>query len=268
MSGSAVPATGEQVSLYAACSASLSRKRLSAIALVPLLAFVLISCCGPAQRGVTACAECTDGDVDPSVLARRFAPVLSLHPGEPFHVIAVIPVLHPSRPLIAYHIFFDDDMFFAGRGKSADHEIAWVEYDPVTLKVADVFTLWHRTVLRTDSCVIDARLSGQRPKIDVQWGQHGLLPSGWHVLATARPRLELAMHYRVAKIINRLPRVSTRKPAVSFRGSYADYLTFTKEVRTADYIIEQDMVKAEHSLDFLRSRLGMTFLPKKEWPDW
>jgi hypothetical protein len=237
-------------------------------AIVALFACATISCGRPAGESFNARADYIDGAADHHTLALRFAPILSMHSNEPYHVVAVIAVFHPSKPLIAYHIFFEDDAFMAGRGKAFDHELVWVEYDPVTLKITDARTLWHRTVLRTESCLMDAKASGQRPNIDIQWGQHGPLPSGWRSLVTARPRIELAMHYRVARYINRLPKASATKPAVSFSGSYKDYLTFTEKVDAADYIHAEDVVTAEHSLEFLRARLGMTFLPKKEWPDW
>jgi len=259
---------GNHVSSNAAGPYAGSRKRRGPIACALLFAFTMISCSAPVGRSSPTHADYIDGAADLAAVALRYAPILFLHPDEPFHVVAVIAVYHPAKPLIAYHIFFDDDAFLAGRGKSVDHEIAWVEYDPVTLKVTDVFTLWHRTVLRTESCLMDAKASGQRAKIEVQWGQHGLLPFGWKSLVTARPRLELAMHYEVVRYINRLPKASSMKPAVSFNGSFNDYLAFTKKVDAVDYIHERDIVKAEHSLEFLRSRLGTTFLPKKEWPDW
>lgn len=209
-----------------------------------------------------------DGASDLDLAASMFAPWLYLNESEPHKIIAVIPVFHPSRPVIAYHIFFDDDVMLAGRGKFADHEIVWVQYDPVTLKVADVLALWHRTVIRTDECVMDARASRQRPKIAVQWGQHGMLPLGWEGLGAARPNLEIKMHYQLARFVNRLPKASTKRPAVAFRGSYADYTRFTEEVDSADYIKPGEAAAIEESEEYLRARLGETFSVKKEWPDW
>jgi hypothetical protein len=245
-----------------------SRRLRSVPVIAMLFACAMISCGRPGGMPSDESVEYTDGAAPLTTVALRFAPVLFLHPDEPYQVATVFVVFHPTKPLIAYHIFFEDDVFMAGRGKSLDHEVAWVEFDPVTLKVTDVFTLWHRTVLRTESCLMDAKASGQRSKIEVEWGQHGLLPFGWKSLVTARPRLELAMHYEVVRYINRLPKASSMKPAVSFKGSFNDYLVFTEKVDAADYIHERDIVKAEQSLEFLRSRLGTTFVPKKEWPNW
>jgi hypothetical protein len=200
-------------------------------------------------------------------LSLRFAPILLLHPEEPFRVVSVLAVFHPSRPLIAYHVFFEDDAFLAGRGKRLDHEIAWVEYDPVTLAVTDVFALWHRAILRTQRCLMEAKAESQHPHLDVQWGQHGLLPSGWKTRATIRPKLELAIHFQLMRFINHLPKTSTVRPVVAFRGSYAEYLVFTEEVQTATYIRREDVVVTEHPLEYIRSRVGQSFLSKQEWPD-
>ena len=244
-----------------------SRARRCVAALAMLIVFAAISRVRAGTEPLPARPDYTDGAIDLHTLARRFAPILVLHPDEPYRVAAVIAVAHPSKPLVAYHVFFDDDVFFAGRGKALDHEITWVAYDPVTLKATGVFALWHRAVLETESCLMDAKASGQRPKIDVQWGQHGFLPHGWESLVTARPRLELAVHYELARFVNRIPKASARNASVSFGGSYDDYLTFTEKVDTADFIGEGDVVRAERSRRFLESRLGETFLLKKEWPD-
>ncbi len=263
----AAQARGYGAAPNAAWAGDCSKRGRAPFVLALLFAFAAVSCGAPAGRSSRVSAAYVDGSIDLHTLALRFAPVLSLQPDEPYSVAAVVAVFHPSRPIIAYHIFFDD-AFLDESGASLDHEISWVEYDPVTLKVADVFTLWHQSVLRTDRCLEDAKASGQRPSIDVQWGQHGLLPSGWRSLMTARPRLELATHYEAARHIDRLSNASATKRAVSFRGSYDDYLTFTVKVRTADYIQEENVTSVEHSLEFLKSLLKADFPPRKEWPDW
>lgn len=229
---------------------------------------LLASCAGAAARNIQAEARYTDGRTNLDLVGSLFAPRLYLNQAEPCKIIAVIPIFHPSRPLIAYHIFFDDDILLAGRGKFADHEIVWVEYDPVTLKVVDVLALWHRTVIRTDACVMDARGSGQRPKIGVQWGQHGMLPLGWESLGAARPNLEIRMHYELARFVNRLPKASAKRPVVAFRGSYSDYTRLTEEIDATDHMKPGEASAMENSEAYLRARVGETFSVKKEWPDW
>jgi hypothetical protein len=180
--------------------------------------------------------------------------------------LAIIPVFHPTRPLIAYHIFFEEDALLAGRGKASDHEIVWVAYDPVALQVTDVRTLWHRAVLRTDACVAEARASGQRPRLLVQWGQHGILPRGWETSPSLRTRILLRLHYLYGKHLAGLPGVQWKGYHVAFPGDYADYLHFTEVVDTAKYLDGQGCVVAEHCASDLAARFHRTFKVKKEWP--
>jgi hypothetical protein len=201
-------------------------------------------------------------------LAGRFAPRLYLHEQEPFNVVTVIPVFHPSRHVIAYHIFFEDDAVYSANRETMDHELVWVQYDPVTLKVLDVFTFWHRTVLRTDVCVMEAKQNGQRPRIDVQWGQHGMLPAGWHQMHTARPRLELVLHYSLVALMEQMSVEDAGGDAVLFDGSYDAYLRFTRYVDTSPYITRDNVITAEHPAEEIGSRIEGSYAEKKEWPHW
>src|SRR5256885_16033424 len=45
-----------------------------------------------------------------AVLARRLAPVLYLQRDETFPLERVVAVLHPTRPIIAYHLLWRDDV--------------------------------------------------------------------------------------------------------------------------------------------------------------
>ena len=236
-----------------------------AIAAALAAAVTSMACGGVAHRGLLAATECQEATSNRDALAVRFAPFLYLNPDEPFEILAVVAVFHPTRPLVAYHIFFEEDALLAGRGKSSDHEIAWVEYDPTTLEVSDVRTLWHRAVLRTEACISDARLSGQRPRLDVQWGQHGILPLGWEEAPSLRTRILLRIHYLFMKHLGGVPGLESKGFDVSFRGSWADYLRFTKPVDVAAYL--GDAVVAEHCEKALAAQLHRTFKVKKEWPD-
>ena len=240
----------------------------ASLAFLALLAagWLAASCARP-PKSASLVPTYTDAPRHLHLIAVRFAPILQLNPSEPCSLLTVVAVLHPTKPLIAYHVFFDDDVMLSGRGKLADHEIVWVEYDPVSMKIADVQTLWHRTILRTDACLLDAKRGDQRPKIDVQWGQHGMLPLGWQSLEQVRPKLEMPAHFELVRFINRVPKLSPRRPAVTFGGSYAQYATFDRVVDSALYIHEGDEIVAEDPLPFLRSRLATTFTPKKDWPE-
>ena len=242
--------------------------RMTAIVLFYLALIVTlntVSCTRMDRCSHLPLLEHVDCKANPESLALRFAPTLHLQPQEPYAIIAIIAVLHIEKPLIAYHIFFEDDAFMAGRGKSCDHEIMWVQYDPITLKVIDVFTLWHRTVLRTDSCLMNAKASGQRPSVDIQWGQHGILPAGWTDLHTTRPRLELWAHYNLMRHANRILAMGAPEQEVSFDGSYDQYVNF---LEASDFLREEKVILAIDPSEELRSRIGLTFAVKKDWPAW
>ena len=222
---------------------------------------------GPVRMGSRAPTLAASPAPDRQALALRFAPWLYLHPDEPFEILAVIPVLHPHRPLIAYHIFFAEDALLAGHGDPSDHEIVWVAYDPVTLEVTDVLTLWHRAVLRTDACVAEARANGGRPRLEVQWGQHGILPFGWRAAPTRRTRCLLRLHYLFMRYLGGMPWLESRGYHVSFSGSYADYLRFAEPVDLAPYVGREEPLVAEWSTAGLESRFHRGFQRKREWPD-
>jgi len=237
----------------------LNRKGCMALSITLLMTAMFLFSCGTAGTTLSnSTIEHRDGDMNlyRHTLALRFAPRLYLHSEEPYEIIGIIPVFHPAMPIIAYHIFFEEEIM--PNFTKLDHEILWVEYDPVTLKVSDVSTLWHRTVLRTDTCLMDAKASQQRPTVFIQWGQHGILPLGWKILKTARPRAELRLHHKLA---------SSPFSRVIFQGSYLEYVQFTKEVDASYYVKNQEIIVAEYSEE-LRSIFKQKFDLKKEWPWW
>jgi len=203
---------------------------------------------------------------DFNTLAMRFAPKLYLNADEPRTLLYIIPVHHPERPLIAYHIIFDDDALFSGRGKAYDHEVLWVEYDPISYNVVDVPTLWHRTVIRTDSCLLDAKSSDQRPRVMVEWGLHGLLPLGWKKLSILRVNAEIRLHWFLAQNVSKVPGVQKNK--VSFKGTFEEFITFNDYVDTREFIKSQNVIIAEYSYEELKIQIDDSFAIKKEWPDW
>lgn len=233
--------------------------------LVAMMLLASVAGCGPGADGVRHSARIpTHGSDDLETLARRFAPVLRMHAQEPFAVAHAAAVFHPTRPLVGYHVFFTDDVVRPHGGERLDHEVIWVEYDPVTLKVTDVATYWHRTVLRTAECIADAQSRSQRPIVDVQWGQHGMLPLGWEALRTARPAVELRVHYRMARGSDRAV-FPVHEKAFAFVGSYDDYVTFAARLELADLI--DSVVVGATPAEALAGRIDADFAGKKHWPD-
>jgi hypothetical protein len=136
------------------------------------------SACGPRAEiplvpGVVPSSVASDDSS--AVLARALAPTLYLQHDEPFALERVVAVVHPTRPIIAYHLLWRDDAHGAWLPftKPTDAEIVWVAYD-TTMTAVDVWTYWHGTILHTD-------WRGKGPvAIDVQWGKHGSLPRATH----------------------------------------------------------------------------------------
>jgi len=72
-------------------------------------------------------------------------------------------------------LFFDDDVDFP-----SDHEVMWVTYDDTHDAVAQVSTLFHGRVIQgAMDALVEASRHAMRPRIDVQWGKHGMMPFGW-----------------------------------------------------------------------------------------
>jgi hypothetical protein len=107
-----------------------------------------------------------------ATLARQLAPVLYLQADETFPLVRVVAVVHPSRPIIAYHLLWRDDAHGAWVPftQPSDQEIVWVGYDSTRAPV-DVWTYWHGNVLHVS-------WPRRQVLIDVQWGKHGSLPRG------------------------------------------------------------------------------------------
>jgi len=239
-----------------------------------LLAFCSLLCC---LYGCGRYLQPTDSteiisyqeeQLAPFDLALRFAPRLYLNPTEPYQIKDLIVFIHPQKPLIAYHLLWEDDSIGAGVGKDCDHEIAWIEYDPVSLKIIDVWILWHRGILHTHQAVIEAKSHNQRPKLLVQWGQHGMLPVGWEKLPTARPKAELRLHFGISKSIQVGQYTGSQNIAsLKFQGDYADYLTFSDFVDARKYIHPDKVLVDADSNTIISSMVSYTVCTSKQpWP--
>jgi len=204
----------------------------------------------------------------PLDLALRFAPRLYVHPTEPYRIRDLLVFIHPERPLVAYHLLWEDDSIGAGVGMEGDHEIAWVEYDPISLKLVDLWVMWHRGVLHTDESVMEAKSHRHRPKLLVQWGQHGMLPVGWENLSTARPKAELRLHFALSKSIQVGPYTGSKDiDSLKFQGDYSDYLTFSELIDSRQYIRPEYVLVGVDSNAIIAKTISYTVsLSKQPWP--
>jgi hypothetical protein len=109
-------------------------------------------------------------------LVLKFAPRLHNVAGEFFPLKDIAAILHPDKPIVAYHLFWEDDLGFPSDNDPCDHEVVWVEYDPATQRVTRVHTYWHGRIVTTEAAAGEANEHDGRAWIGVEWGFHGSVP--------------------------------------------------------------------------------------------
>ncbi len=203
-------------------------------------------------------------------LVKRFAPRLYTTPNEPFPLEDFAAIIHPEKPLIAYHMFWDDDIDYPDDNDPTDHEVVWVRYDPTSLEVTEVFAYYHGRILSAQEAVEDAQAHAQRPRINVQWGKHGSLPVGWERLDG-----EDILH-NMKRTYERLHREGHRlldHPLAKnwprrFEGSWEDFIDFSRPVDPLALIEAKGMVMVSRWNNAVIDQyfLPYNFYPKREWP--
>jgi hypothetical protein len=194
-------------------------------------------------------------------LARALAPTLYVQPDEPFPLVRVAAVVHPTRPVIAYHLLWEHDVNgqWLPWAKPSDEEIVWVGYDPVTRKPTDLWTYWHHVVLHTNWTNHGA------PAIDVQWGKHGSLPRG--VVESDLPRFRTLNFFYAAEFAL-LPDIWIGKLAHGgpwgFFHSYGRYRDFSKVVPLGDRL--DAVLASDDPRDALHAVFGKKYSNKLRWP--
>ena len=231
------------------------------LGILPIALLIFLAGCGPRaripQRPVVlqgALAQTDSG----AILARSLAPVLYLQRDERFPLSRAVAVVHPTKPIIAYHLLWRDDVngSWIPFTVATDQEIVWVGYDS-TYAPVDVWTYWHGKILHT-----------QWPKsqvaIDVQWGKHGSMPRG--MVESDLPNLQtLNVFYAFTRILvpDMLLSRLMRKGPVIFPGSYRRYRDFSREMPLVDRL--DAIVRTEDPDDYLRAVFGK-YSKKPAWP--
>ena len=134
----------------------------------------------PLYRQLLAAEPPVEPTAEQRELALRFAPRLHLVPNEFFPLKDIAVIIHPEQPVIAYHLFWEDDLGFPSDNDPCDHEVVWVEFDRSTKRVTKVWTYWHGRIVTTPAAAEDANAHDGRPWIGVEWGFHGSVP--WKAL--------------------------------------------------------------------------------------
>lgn len=230
-----------------------------------LLAGLPLAACGPHAHIPPRGAEPVPGAVTPgdSVdrLARTLAPTLYLQEDETFPLARVAAVVHPTRPIVAYHLLWRDDVHGAWIPFTVptDEEVVWVGYDPKTQTATELWTYWHGKILHTD-------WRGKGPAaFDIQWGKHGSMPRG-----TAEgdlPKLR-SLNLFYAFTILGAPDIwlgnTARKGPWCFCHGYRRYRQFTRPLETASRL--DVVLRTDDPRKPLRAVFGRKYSEKVGWP--
>ena len=168
-------------------------------------------------------------------------------------------VLHPQRPIIAYHLLWRDDVHgsWIPFTVPTDEEILWVGYDSTRAPV-DLWTYWHGRILHTP-------WPRAQVAVDVQWGKHGSLPR--NVRESDLPRLQ-SLNFFYAMTIFGEPDILlgdlTRKGPLCFCHGYGRYRQFTRPLPVSTRI--DAVVRAEDASAVLKEVFGRKYSNKHRWP--
>ncbi len=231
-----------------------------------------------------------DPTADERQVVQRFAPRLHTTTSEPFPLKDAAAILHPSARLIAYHLFWEDDIDFPEDNDPCDHEVVWVQYAADRQALERVWTYFHGHILSGgDAALADARAHAMRPRVNVQWGKHGSMPVGWEQLSitiepgdaerpggSARQPVTLVQYNE--DTFRRLSTVGRRLPEHPlgrrlgwpdrFAGSGPDFVDYSRIVDLPALLTRARMVKVSHwnSATINQHFLTYNFRPKTEWP--
>lgn len=237
----------------------------STYAILAVLATTQLAACGPhahiPPRGVEPVpgVAATGDSVD--VLAHRLAPVLYLQRDETFPLSRVVAVVHPTRPIIAYHLLWRDDVHGAWIPFTVptDEEVVWVGYDPATYAPTDLWSYWHGRILHTDWH------NKGGPAFDIQWGKHGSLPHG---TALGDLPWDRSMNLFYAFTIIGAPDIwlgnTDRKGPWCFCHSFRRYRDFSRPLDVSTRL--DAVVRTADPHAALKAVFGTRYSNKIEWP--
>lgn len=203
----------------------------------------------------------------------QYAPILHTTPSEYFKLMDVIAIHHPEKPLIAYHLFWEDDYNFPDDYDPCDHEQVWVSYSAESGQVNGVWSFYHTHLLSTQEAIEEANTNQGHPIIRVEWGIHGSLVNNWESLRLTEADLTLTefLKHTFANAVKggRMTEhpIKKRWPK-GFEGNFEDYLDFSHEIRTEELLKSKKMVlKSRWSNAVIQNYfLAYNFAPKYDWP--
>jgi hypothetical protein len=223
-------------------------------------------------------------------IIRRFTPRLHTAATELFPLKDAAAVLHPAERLVAYHLFWEDDIDFPDDNDPCDHEVVWVQFAPGGRTIERFWTYFHGRILEGgEASLRDARDHGMRPRVDVQWGKHGSLPFGWESMRIVAEPGDVERQYLTAgtpvslreynhatwQKLARDGRRSADHPLSrrlawpeKFEGSWEQFISFSRVVDPTPLLDRHRMVSVSrwNSAVINQQFLAYNFRPKTEWP--
>ena len=211
-------------------------------------------------------------------LVSKYAPRLFTNPKEFFKLKDLVAIINPKQPIIAYNLFWEDDIDYPGDNDPSDHEIVWIEFNQKNGKVTGVYTYFHKAILSTEEAVKDANLHNQRARINVQWGEHGSLPLRWEKLHPEAIFEKIGKRIKIKNMAQRYQELSksiknpfhplARDWPKKFTGSYKDFINFSKNIELRRILKKKKMVITSKWPNAVINRyfLSYNYFPKKQWP--
>ena len=211
-------------------------------------------------------------------LVSKYAPRLFTNPKEFFKLKDLVAIINPKQPIIAYNLFWEDDIDYPGDNDPSDHEIVWIEFNQKNGKVTGVYTYFHKAILSTEEAVKDANLHNQRARINVQWGEHGSLPLRWEKLHPEAIFEKIGKRIKIKNMAQRYQELSksiknpfhplARDWPKKFTGSYKDFINFSKNIELRRLLKNKKMVIISKWPNAVINRyfLSYNYFPKKQWP--
>ena len=230
-----------------------------------------------------------EATAEQTALVRHFLPRLFTTPSEPFRLQDFAVILHPSRRLVAYHLFWEDDIDFPEDNDPCDHEVLWVEYAEDLKTITGLSTYFHGRILRGSADAIqEAKAHAGRPRINVQWGKHGSLLLGWETLPIVAVEDDSEKNFyplgrqitlldynrgtyeKLSKEGRRLQEHPLgRGWPKKFVGSWQDFTDFSVVVDPTELLTSKHMIRVSrwNSATINQHFLRYNFRPKTEWPE-
>ena len=189
-------------------------------------------------------------------------PRLMTTSAEWFPLVDCAAIHHPVDPVVAYHLFWEDDWDYPDDDEPCDHEVVWVRYRPPEVAPVGVTTYFHGRILAEDVSM------AARPVVCVQWGKHGSLPASWEHMNDVRTVLR--RDFDAALRGGRMSEHPRKRAWPSrFPGGWTEYTQFDHAVDPLTLIrTRKSYTCARWANAVLQDLLiPSNFHAKREWPE-